>query len=131
LKVISLQLKGDTSTEWQFHVAHICFTVTPTTFCPLHTPSLDPLTSRITYKDIIPCTTYNKTLLPSPVTCILIHAHCPSSSLKMSGVQPSPTAANIFAVKETSFPLSSVNVNDGELGHLSRCSKPQCSGGYT
>jgi hypothetical protein len=38
----------------------------------------------------------------------------------MSAVQPSPTAANTFAVKETSFLLSSVNTNasDGELRHI-------------
>jgi hypothetical protein len=29
----------------------------------------------------------------------------------MSAVQSSPTAANIFAVKETSFALSSVTIN--------------------
>jgi hypothetical protein len=40
----------------------------------------------------------------------------------MSAVQPSQTAANTFAVKETSFPLSPVNINasDGELGHINR-----------
>jgi hypothetical protein len=39
----------------------------------------------------------------------------------MSVVQPSPTATSTFTVKETSFPLSSVNINasDGELGHIS------------
>jgi hypothetical protein len=48
----------------------------------------------------------------------------------MSPVQPSLTAANTFAVKETSFLLSSENINasDGELRHincLSSSSKPR------
>jgi hypothetical protein len=48
----------------------------------------------------------------------------------MSAVQPSPTAANTFAVKENSFSISSVNINssDGELGHIGRhssSSKPR------
>jgi hypothetical protein len=49
----------------------------------------------------------------------------------MSALQPSPAAAaNTFPVKETYFPLSSVNVNasDGELGHVnhqSSSSKPR------
>jgi hypothetical protein len=40
----------------------------------------------------------------------------------MSAVQSSPTAANIFAVREISFHLSSVNINayDGELGLVNR-----------
>jgi hypothetical protein len=40
----------------------------------------------------------------------------------MSAIQPSPSAASTFAVKETSFPLSSKNAkaSDGELGHISR-----------
>jgi hypothetical protein len=40
----------------------------------------------------------------------------------MSAVQPSPTAANTFTVKENYFPLSSVNISasGGELGHVSR-----------
>jgi hypothetical protein len=35
-------------------------------------------------------------------------------------------------VKETLFPLSSVNINasDGELGHINHCSKPQHCSGY-
>jgi hypothetical protein len=39
----------------------------------------------------------------------------------MSAVQPSPAASNNFAVNETSFSLSSVNINasDGELRHIS------------
>jgi hypothetical protein len=39
----------------------------------------------------------------------------------MSAVQPSATAANNFAVNETSFSLSSVNINasDGERRHIS------------
>jgi hypothetical protein len=48
----------------------------------------------------------------------------------MSAVQPSSTATNTFEVKETSFLLSSVNINtsDGELGHInhqSSSSKPR------
>jgi hypothetical protein len=44
----------------------------------------------------------------------------------MSAVQPSPTAASTFAMKETSFPLISVNMNasDGELGHINLQSSP-------
>jgi uncharacterized small protein (DUF1192 family) len=44
----------------------------------------------------------------------------------MSAVQPSPAAANTLAVKETSFPLSSVNINasDGELKHINYQSFP-------
>jgi hypothetical protein len=44
----------------------------------------------------------------------------------MSVVQPSPTEANTFAVKEAFFPLSSVNINasDGKLGHINRQSSP-------
>jgi hypothetical protein len=45
----------------------------------------------------------------------------------MSAIQPLPTAANTFAVKETSFSLSSVNKNasDGELRHVRSSSKPR------
>jgi hypothetical protein len=48
----------------------------------------------------------------------------------MSAVQASPAAANTFAMKETSFSLSSVNkhASDGELGHTSHqnsSSKPR------
>jgi hypothetical protein len=132
-KVILLQLKGHTPTEWQFHVAHSApQSLLQRPIPSLHTSFLDPLTSVIAHKDIVACITYSKTLLPSPVTCIPIHACCPSTSLKVSAVQPSPTAINIFAVKETSFPLSSVNLNapDGELRHLSHCSNPQRSSSY-
>jgi hypothetical protein len=92
----------------------------------LHTPSLDPLPSVLTPEEDLhvlpPTKTYGKTLVPSPVTPIPIHADSPSTSFQLSAVQPSPTAANTFAVKETSFPLSCVNINasDGELGHISR-----------
>jgi hypothetical protein len=111
------------------------FTVTPTTSCPFITYPLDPLPSVISHKDyihVVPCTTYNKTLVPSPVLRIPIHAHGRTTSLKMSALQPSPTAANTFSVKETSFPLSSVKINasDWELGHIDCCSKPQCSSVY-
>jgi hypothetical protein len=99
----------------------------------LHTPSLDPFPSVVTHKDYIcvlpPSRTYNKTLVPYSVTPIPIHAHGPSTSFQMSAVKPSPTSANTFEGKETSFPLSSVNTNasDGELGHVncqSSSSKP-------
>jgi hypothetical protein len=76
-------------------------------FPSLRTPSLNPLPTVVTHKDYIHVvfpTTYNKILVPSPVTHIPIHAHGPSTSFKMSAVQPPPTAANTFAVKETSFP---------------------------
>jgi hypothetical protein len=48
----------------------------------------------------------------------------------MCAVQPPSAAANTFAVKETSFPLSSVSIHasDGELGHIngqSSSSKPR------
>jgi hypothetical protein len=46
----------------------------------------------------------------------------------MSAVQPSPTAADTFAVKETSFPISSMKINasEVELGRVRRqsSSKP-------
>jgi hypothetical protein len=63
---------------------------------------------------------------PQPVTPVLIHADRPSTSFQMSEVQPSPTAANTFAVKETSF-LLNINASDGELQHInhqSSSSKP-------
>jgi hypothetical protein len=74
--------------------------------------------------------TYSKTLVPSAVTPVPIHTDMPSTSFEMSTVQPSPTAANTYAVKETSFPLSFVNINasDGELMHINRhssSSKPR------
>jgi hypothetical protein len=48
----------------------------------------------------------------------------------MSAIQPSPTPASTFPVKETSFPLRSKNMNasDAELGgisHQSSSSKPR------
>jgi hypothetical protein len=59
--------------------------------------------------------------VPSGVTPIPIHAGSPNTPFQMSAVQPSPTAANTFAVKWNSFSTSSVNINssDGELGHIS------------
>jgi hypothetical protein len=47
----------------------------------------------------------------------------------MSAIQPSATAANTFAVKETSFPLSSVNIDasDEELRHTNCQSSPSNS----
>jgi hypothetical protein len=76
-----------------------------------------------------PTRTYSKTLVPSAVTPIPIHADSPSASFQMSAVQPSSTVANTFAMKETFFPLSSVNVNasNRELRHIncqSSSSKP-------
>jgi hypothetical protein len=99
----------------------------------LHTPSLDPLPSAVTNEEYLHSpTTYNKTLVPFSVTCIRSHVDGPSTSFQMSVVQPSPAATNIFAVKETSFPLSSVNRNasDGELGLNNFCRKPQHSSGF-
>jgi hypothetical protein len=63
----------------------------------------------------------------STVTPIPIYADSPSTSFQMSAVQPSPTAANIFAVRETSFPLSCVNINAsvGELRHINCQSSPK------
>jgi hypothetical protein len=74
-------------------------------------PSLDPLPSVITHNDytVIPPTTYSKTMVHSIVTPIPIRVDGPSTSFQMSAVQPPPSAANSFAVKETSPPLSSVN----------------------
>jgi hypothetical protein len=95
---------------------------------------LDPLPSVITPKIIFnvlhSTRNYSKILAHSPVTPTPIHADSPSTSFQMSAVQPSLTAANSFAVKETSFPLSSVNINasDGELWHItfqSSSSKPR------
>ncbi|XP_023721687.1 uncharacterized protein LOC111872233 [Cryptotermes secundus] len=100
----------------------------------LHIPSFDPLPLVSSPEDDLhglpPTITYSKILVPSTVTPVPIHADSPSTSFQMSAVQPSPTAANTFAVKETSFPPSSVNVSasDGELGHVSRqssSSKPR------
>jgi hypothetical protein len=100
----------------------------------LHTPSLDLLPSVVTHKDYIhfipPTRTYSKTLVPSAVTPIPIHADSPSTSFQISAVQLSPTEGNTFAVKETAFPLSSLNISasDGELGHIncqSSSSKPR------
>jgi hypothetical protein len=95
----------------------------------LHALSLDLLPSLITHKDYIHVvfpTTYNKTLVPSPVILIPIHADGPSTSFQMSVVQPSPTAANTFDLKETAFSLSSVNINafDAEPGHINHHSSP-------
>jgi hypothetical protein len=96
--------------------------------------SFDPLTSVSTPEDdlhVLPLTrTYSKTQVPSAVTPIPVHADNPSTSFQMSAVQSSPAAANIFAVKETSFPPSSWNINasDGELGLVNRqssSSKPR------
>jgi hypothetical protein len=103
---------------------------------PPDTPSFDPLLSVLTAEDdlhvLTPTKTYSKTLVPSTITPIPIHVGSPSTSLQMSAIQPSPAAASTFAVKETSFPLSCLNVNafDGELGHINRCSKPQRSSSY-
>jgi hypothetical protein len=68
--------------------------------------------------------------VPSAVIPIPVYVENPSTSFQISAVQSSPTAANIFAVKETSFSLSSVNINtsDGELGFVNRqssSSKPR------
>jgi hypothetical protein len=77
-----------------------------------------------------PTKTYSNTLLPSAVKPVPIYADSPSTSFQISTIQPSPTAASTFAVEETSFPLSSENINasDGELGHIiyqSSSSKPR------
>jgi ABC-type uncharacterized transport system permease subunit len=97
--------------------------------CPvssLYTPSLNPLPSVITHKvDIsvlLPTRSYSKTLMLSTVTPFPIRADSLFTSLQMSAVQSSPTAASTIAVNEPSFPLSSVNANasDAELGHTSR-----------
>jgi hypothetical protein len=80
---------------------------------------LNPLPTVITHKDYIHAvfpTTYNKILLASSITHIAIHAHSPSTSFKMSAGQPSTTAVNTFAVKETSFPLSCVIINASDGG---------------
>jgi hypothetical protein len=100
------------------------------------TPSFDPLPSVLTPEEdlhvLTPTKTYNKTLVPSTVTPVPIHVGSPSTSFQMYAIQPSPTAASTFAVKETSFPLSCLNMNasDGELRHINRCSKPQRSSDY-
>jgi hypothetical protein len=57
-----------------------------------------------------PTRTYSKILVPSTVTPISIHVDSPSTSFQMSAIQPSPSAASTFAVKETSCPLISVNI---------------------
>lgn len=56
--------------------------------------------------------------MSSSVTPVPIHAD--STSFQMPAVQPSPIAANTFAVKDNSFPLRYVNTNasDGEPGHI-------------
>jgi hypothetical protein len=81
---------------------------------PPDTPSFDPLPSVLTpEKDLhvlTPPKTYSKTLVPSKVTPVPIHVDSPSTSFQMSAIQPSPSAASTFAVKETSFPLSSENI---------------------
>jgi hypothetical protein len=58
--------------------------------------------------------------VPSAVTPIFIHADSSSTSFQISAVQLSPTEANTFAVKETTFPLSTQNINasDGVLGRI-------------
>jgi hypothetical protein len=68
--------------------------------------------------------------VPSAVTPDPIHADSPSTSFQISAIKPSPAAVNTFAVKETYFPPSSINVNasDGELGYINRqssSSKPR------
>jgi hypothetical protein len=100
----------------------------------LHISSFNPLPLVSSTEDDLrglpPTITYSKTLVPSAVTPIPIHADGPSASFQMSAVQPSPTAAKNFAMKETSFLLNSVDRNacDGELGHVNRqssSSKPR------
>jgi hypothetical protein len=120
--VISLQLKVYTSAEWQFHVAQ--------TLLHSHSHNLLSLYYIPHPSVVTPTRTYSKTLVSSAVTPTPIHADSPSASFQMSAVQPSPTAANTFPVEETSFPLSSVNINasDGELKHInheSSSSKPR------
>jgi hypothetical protein len=73
----------------------------------LHTPSFDTLPSVLT-------PAHQNLQQDSSALC------CNTCSFQISTVQPSPIAANTFALKETSFPLRSVNINgsDGELGHI-------------
>jgi hypothetical protein len=122
--VISLQLKGYTLTN----------SAVQSLPQPPDAPSFDPLPSVLTpEKDLhvlTPTKTYSKTLVPSTVTPIPIHVESPSTSFQTSAIQPSPSAASTFAVKETCFPLSSENIkdSDGELGRISRqssSSKPR------
>ncbi|XP_033606071.1 uncharacterized protein LOC117282054 [Cryptotermes secundus] len=100
----------------------------------LHTSSFDPLPSGLTPEselNVLPPTrTYSKTLVPSAVAPVPVHADSPSTSFKMSAIQLSPTAANILPAKETSLLLGSENIyaSDGALRHI-RCqsssSKPR------
>jgi hypothetical protein len=100
----------------------------------MYTLSFDPLPSGLTPERdlhvLSPTRTYSKTLVPSSVAPVPIHADSPSTSFQMSVIQQSPTAASTFAVKETSFLSGSeyINASDGELGHVSRqssSSKPR------
>jgi hypothetical protein len=94
-----------------------------------HIPSIGPTPSvpsgviqESELHDLSPTRTYRKTLVPSAVTPVPILADSPSTSFKMSALQ----AAAV--VKETSFPRSSVNSSDVELGHINRqssSSKPR------
>jgi hypothetical protein len=62
----------------------------------IHTSSFNPFFSVTSRKDnihVISPTTYSRTLVPSPVTPIPVHADSPSS-FQMFRAQPSPTAAN-------------------------------------
>jgi hypothetical protein len=135
-KVISLELKGYTWTEWQFHVAQTMLTVTPTISSPLITyPFLGSLAlscnshrlysyyiSHHLQQDIgaIPCNTYS-----CPCTRSF---HCLKNVCSATITNSSRT----FPIKETSFPLSSVNINasDGGLEHIILCRNPQRSSGY-
>ncbi|PNF29154.1 hypothetical protein B7P43_G12376 [Cryptotermes secundus] len=91
----------------------------------LHTPSFDTLPSDLSpvhdLKVLPPTRTYSKTLVPSAVAPVPIHADSPSTSFQMSAIQSSPTTGNISSVKETSYLLGSGNIyaSDGALGHIS------------
>ncbi|XP_023719162.1 uncharacterized protein LOC111870825 [Cryptotermes secundus] len=91
----------------------------------LHTPSFDTLPSDLSpvhdLKVLPPTRTYSKTLVPSAVAPVPIHADSPSTSFQMSAIQSSPTAGNTSSVKETSYLLGSGNIyaSDGALGHIS------------
>jgi hypothetical protein len=80
-----------------------CCTVTPTTsWSFIKYPFLWSFS--FIFISILWCPTSTKTyrmiLLLSAVTPIHIHADSDSTSFQMSAVPPSPTAANIFSVKE-------------------------------
>jgi hypothetical protein len=98
-------------------------------FPSLYIPPLDSFPSVLTHEGDLHVLRPTKTYSKASVTSSPIHTESPSTSSQIPALQVSPTAANTFAVEETSFTPSSIKVNacDGELRHIncpSSSSKP-------